>query len=281
MSNHNDLMRCYFTNGVRSIHVLLVCILTLMTAGCGVFNPAFINLIDVSGTGQFQSINNAPGHVVLAIINNTTIDERLLDFLDGKLNLTDAEKIALKPRIRMRLRITFIDGNFQIIEFITGSPDLVDPDFDAQAFPDLNQNDLNNAVVLCDVAAIQLEPNSIIEVFIPVALTSFELIESNNQTGAVITTFQPRGRIVPQFQNLMVDDLGPDDNVMLQRNIGIRDVLSPVTNLLCGSVVTVVINGVLSVPFLDVVSSSPSFDIGDEETIARIGGRYEFRLSVQ
>lgn len=263
------------------MRVLLVSMLSLMTAGCGVFNPAFLNLIDTSGTGQFQSVSNAPGHVVLAIINNATIDGRLLAHLLGKLpEKTEAEKLAIKPRIRMRLRVTFIDGNFQTIEFITGSPDLVDPAFDAQAFPDLNQNDLSNAVVLCDVASVQLEPNSVIEVFIPVELTSFELVETANQVGGVTTEFQPRGRIVPQFRDLLVDDLDPD-NITIQRNIGIRDVLSPVTNLLCGSVVTVVINGALSVPFLDGVSDSPSFDLGDEGTVARIGGRYEFRLSVQ
>ena len=272
---------CFNRNGVRLMRVLIVSMLSLMTAGCGVFNPAFLNLIDISGTGQFQSINNAPGHVVLAVINNTTIEERLLDFLEGKLTLTNAEKLALKPRIRMRLRITFTDGNFQTIEFITGSPDLVDPDFDAQAFPDLNQNDLNNAVVSCDVANIIQEPNSIIEVFVPVELTAFELVETANQVGGVTTEFQPRGRIVPQFQNLLVDDLGPDDNVVLQRNIGIRDVLNPAPTVFCGSVVTIVITGVLSVPFLDGVSDSPSYDLADEDTVASIGGRYEFRLTMR
>ena len=266
--------------GVRGLRVFMACMLTMTTGGCGAFNPAFLNLFDVSGTGQFITIDNAPGHVILTVINNATIDERLLDFLESKLTLSDVEKRNLNPRIRMRLRVTFIDGNFQTIEFITGSPNFVDPTFGAQAVPDLNQNDLSNAVVLCDVASVQLEPGSEIEVFIPVELQEFDRVEVINQAGGVFRFLQLRGSIQPQFRTLQRDDLDEDDNVILQRNIGVRDVLGPVTNLLCGSVVAVVINGVLSVPFLDGFSE-PSFDRGDPATTASIGGRYEFRISIQ
>lgn len=267
--------------GSKGLRMWIALMILLPAGGCGALNPAFLNLFDTTGTGQFISIDNAPGHVIIAVINNSSLDERLLDFLENKLTLSDAEKRNLKPRIRLRLRVTFIDGSFQTIEFITGSPNLVDPAFGDLALPDLNQNDLSNAIVLCDVASVQLEPRSSIEVFIPVELIQFDLVETNNDQGGIITTFQERSRLIPQFQNLAIDDLDDDGNVILQRNIGVRDVLSPVTNLLCGSVVAVVINGVLSVPFLDGVSNSPSFDQADESTVARVGGRYEFRLSIQ
>jgi hypothetical protein len=47
--------------------------------------------------------------------------------------------------------------------------------------------------------------------------------------------------------------------------------------------VAVVVDGVLSVPFLQGVpgNDAPSFDIDDEATVASIGGRFEFRVSVQ
>lgn len=268
----------------QCLHAWMTGAILLSTGGCGAFNPALLNLFDTSGTGQFITIDNAPGHVVLSIINNASIDERLLDYLDRiqALNSFNAlERSNLKPRIRLRLRVTFIDGNFQTIEFITGSANLVDPAFGGIALPDLNQNDLSNAVVLCDVASVALEPGSNIEVFMPVEITQYDLVETNDDQGGITTSFEPRGRIQPLFMNLQVDDLDEDGNVILPRNIGVRDVLSPVNNLLCGSVVAVVINGVVSVPFLEGQSDAPSVDQADEATVARIGGRYEFRLSVQ
>jgi hypothetical protein len=80
---------------------------------------------------------------------------------------------------------------------------------------------------------------------------------------------------------LQIDDVDEDGNVTLQRNIGRRDAPSPALNPLCGSVVAIVVDGVLSVPFLDEASSRPSYNVADNATAARIGGRYEFRVTVQ
>lgn len=253
----------------------------LALAGCGAFNPAFLNILDPSGSQGFQTVDNPPGYVVVTVVNNAEIDERLLDYLDTLTTFTEAEKRALRPRMRMRLRVTFVDGTFQTIEYITGSPNLIDPSFGAQSFPDLNQNDLSNAVVRCDVASVQVEPGTAIEVFVPVELTGYELVEISGQGGQVTSEFQPRQRTPPQFEALQTDDVDADGNITLQRNVGVRDVPSPVTGLSCGSVVAVVINGALSVPFLSGVSDAPSYDIGDERTVARIGGRYEFVVTVQ
>ena len=165
----------------------VVCAVSIL-AGCGAFNPAFVSLV---APGAAQTLDNAPGHVVIGFVNNAEVDERLLAFMEspegGNLDLTDAEKAELRPRMRLRIQITFTDGSVQTIDFITGSSNLVDPRFDALASPDLNQNDLGNVVVLCDVASVQLEPGSQIEVFIPVELTAFQLVETTTGGGALPT----------------------------------------------------------------------------------------------
>ncbi|UCC31380.1 MAG: hypothetical protein JSU86_03710 [Phycisphaerales bacterium] len=284
MISNNHRINGWTACGIRrAVLPLVMCGLGLWVAGCGSFNPAFVNLLDP--TGSLATIDRAPGHLVIGVVNNAEVDERLLAFLEsaegGNLVLTDAEKRLLRPRMRFRLRVTFTDGSFQTIEFIDGSRNLVDQNFDTQAFPDLNQNDLNSVVVLCDVASVELEPGTNIEVFIPVELTAFELVETTTPGGAISTSFEPRERIPPQFRALEIDETDADGNVLLQQNIGVRDVPSPTLDPICGSFIAVVVNGVLSVPFLDGVSNAPSYDRDDETTMASIGGRYEFLASVQ
>lgn len=228
------------------------------------------------------SLPNAPGHVVIVFSNQTDIDERLLTFLKPKLNLTDAQVRALRPRIRMRVRITYVDGTFQTVEFLEGSTNLVDPAFDAQSVPDLNQNDLNNTVVLCDVARVELEPRTNVEVYLPVEIIQYQLVESTGTGGDTVVTFEQRGALAPVFWPIQVDVVDEDGNVTLQRNVGVRDVPSPTPNVICGSVVVFTVQGTLAVPFLDVVSpDTPSVDQDDLATVSRIGGRYEFSVTVQ
>ena len=154
-----------------SMPVILAGILSASLAGCDAFNPAFINVIDPDS--DVSGISNVPGHVALTIVNNAEIDERLVDYLAPQLDLTEAEIRALRARLRLRVLVTFTDGTTQTLEFITGSSEFVDPDFDAQSVADLSENDLDTAVVLCDVLSIQPEPGSTIDVFIPVELTGF------------------------------------------------------------------------------------------------------------
>lgn len=257
--------------------------LVLLLAGCNAFNPAFLDLVNGNNGTSFATLPNAPGHVVITLVNRTTIDEQLLNYLSSRVDMSEDELRAQTPRIRMRLRVTYIDGSFQTIEFVTGSQSLIDPQFDATAFPDLNQNDLSNVVVLCDVANVTVEPGTTVEVFIPVALQQWELVETNNPNGGVDQEFQPRDQIPPQFRVLLVDEVDGDGNVTLRQNIGIRDVPSPIPNVVCGSVVALTVDGVLSVPFLATSPrpDEPSFDINDEQTIGGIGGRYEFIATVR
>jgi len=248
--------------------------------GCGVFNPAFVNLFETPGTDSLATIDNAPGHVIVAFVNNAEVDERLLTFLEspagGGLVLTDEEKRQLRPRVRFRVLITFVTGDQQEIEFVDGSTTFVQPGFNAQSEPDLNQNTQDNVVVVCDVAAINvMDP---IEVFIPVTFRVFDFVEP---TGLMPGFFRTVQTVPPQFEALEVDDVDQDLNTILQRNIGFRDSPAPVDNLQCGSVVTIVLTGVLSIPFFDLQGGVPGFDALNLISAASLGGRYEFRVSVR
>ena len=259
------------------VHAVLGAIV-LGLAGCDSLNPAFTSLVAPQAAAVYASVPNAPGYVVIALQNNVRIDGALLNFLRPQLDLSPAEENALRARIRMRLRITHSDGTFQTVEMISGSTNFVDPDFNAQSLPDLQRNTLTNVVVRCDVASVQLEPGTEVEVFIPVELENWELTEVN-VNGEVTIVPQRRGATPPQFRALQVDDLDEDGNVILQRNVDPRDVVTPTTNVVCGSVVPVIVDGVLSVPFFQ--PPNPSFDQDDESTEAGIGGRFQFRASAQ
>lgn len=263
----------------------LFCLVLAGAVGCGGFlNPAFVNLLDPEGVSALTTLPNAPGHVVVKFFNNAVVDERLLSFMEsangGNLTFTNAQRQDLRPRMRLRVRITFTDGSFQTLEFIDGSSELVDPSFDALALPDLNQNDFTTAVVRCDVASVNLEPNSSIEVFIPTELNVYNLVTQT--TGTVTSSlFVLNATLPPRFQLLQVDLVDADGNQTLRQNINIRDVPSPAINPLCGSVIAITADGVLAVPFLDGVDDSPSYDGNDLTTASSVGGRYEFSVTVQ
>jgi hypothetical protein len=233
------------------------------------------------GEGGSATIPNPPGHVIVAMVNNATFDERLVGYLAPLLNLSEEEIRRLKPRVRMRVVITFADGSTNTVEMISGSRSIIEPGFDENAFPDLNQNDLDNIVVNCDVASVTPEPGSPVEVFIPVELTGFQARETEDEGGQIITEFIETTTRPPQFEVLEVDDVDEDGNVILRRNVGVRDTVTPSVNVLCGSVIAITVSGSLSVPFLDGVSQSPSFDVDNEPQVAGIGGRFSFRTSVQ
>jgi hypothetical protein len=254
--------------------------LALAVAGCGALNSSFVDLLDPTGPGAFSTLENAPGHVIVAFVNNAEVDERLVTFLEsaagGNLMLTDAQKRALRPRVRFRAQIQFVDGQELLLEFVSGSQELVQPAFRDQLAVDLNKADVTNAVVVCDVAAVQIvEP---VEVFVPVELRTFQFVEP---TAGEPGFFRESGRLPPGFRVLQVDDVDENLGTVLQRNIGIRDRPAPVFNPQCGTVIAFVLDGVLSVPFRDDLGSVPGFDVVDVANAARVGGRYEFRVTLQ
>lgn len=259
---------------------LVFCGLTVLLCGCDALNPAFVSLFPSSNAASRESIPNAPGHVVVAFSNQTELDESLMNYLGPLMGLSDSEMQALVPRIRMRVRITYIDGSFEVVEFQSGSTNLVDPAFAAVSAPDLDEPAFTNFVATCDVASVQQEPGTNVEVFIPVQMTAFELVESTAPGGETVTEFQPRSTIDPQFRALGIDEVDEDGDLILQRNIGVRNTLSPVPNLICGSVVVITLEGTLAVPF-QINPDEPSFDQDDEVTVAQIGGRYKFIVILQ
>lgn len=259
---------------------------SLLGAGsCSAFNPAFVDVVAPGGAAS--TIDNAPGHVVIQFVNNAEVDERLIAYITsddgGDLDLTDLERRQLRPRVRLRVQVTFTDGSINIVEFVDGSARLVDQAFDVTALPDLNQNDFSNAVVLCDVARVEIAPQTDIDVFVPVPLVQYEIVEVVDANDIVVgVTAVAREVSAPQFRPLQVDQTDADGNVLVRRNIGVRDVPSPIPEPLCGSVVTIVMNGVLSVPFLDEFGIEvPSFDQNDDSSVGGIGGRYEFVVGVR
>lgn len=254
--------------------------LSLGIAGCGAFSSSFVSLFDPTGTSQGSTLDNPRGHVIVAFVNNAEVDERLLDYLEsaegGGLDLTEAEKRALRPRLRFRVRVTFADGQQAVIEFVDGSTQLVETNFNSQSEPDLNENDLNNFVAVCDVARVEvIEP---VEVFVPVELTQFQFVEP---TGTEQGFFRELGRTPPQFEALEVDDVDADLNTTLRRNVGLRDRPGPVDQPRCGAVVGIIVDGTLSVPFREDQGGVPGFDVADLPSAASVGGRYEFRVTVQ
>lgn len=265
---------------VRALQgTLLACVaLSLSCAGGNILSAAFVDLLDPSGASATVPLPS--GYVIIGFVNNAEVDERLVSYLETQgLTLTDQERADLRPRVRFRLLITFSNGNATSVEFVDGSSNLIDPDFSAAAFPDLNQNDLDNSVYLCHVARVELL--STIEVFMPVQLIGYQQRITVLPSGETQVDYVQNVVIDPHFEALEVDDVDEDQNIVLERNIGIRDVLAPVNNPGCGAVVGVVMTGTLSAPFLANVDDNPSYDVGDEATVARIGGRYEFSISVR
>ena len=270
--------------GQRARRVALLALVPLLgLTTCDAFNPGFVALLDTGGT--LATVPNAPGHVVETFVNNAEVDERLIAFLEsaqgGSLTLTPVERRALRPRVRVPVLITFTDGTRQSFEFVSGTTSLVEAGFDAESEPDLNENNLDNVVVICDVANVEVDPGNPISVFVPVEITAWQRTEIENDAGGTDVIFDPVDTDPPQFRVLQVDLLTAEGEVDTRRNVGVRDVPSPVDNPFCGSVIAITLNGVLSVPFLEGVDDTPSYDVGDIEQEAGIGGRYEFIVSVQ
>jgi len=250
---------------------------------CDALNPAFVSLIAPGEANTFTTLDPAPGHLVIAFVNNAEVDEQLISYLEGPggLSLTDAERRAVRPRIRARVQVTFLNGEQTQFELVDGTQNLIDQRFAAQSVPDLNQNDLDNAVVLCNVSRVELQLNTL-EVFIPTQLEIWELVDVISGQGVTTSSFRLRGQTPPAFRQLQMDTVDEDGNTILLRNIGIRDVPAPVIGPNCGTVVTITMNGTLAVPFLTgpgVEGNNPSYDRDDPQSEASIGGRFEFIVS--
>lgn len=262
-------MRTRIGSVVAPARLVACVLLPVWLAGCGALNPAFVDVLDP--TGSSASIAVAPGHVVIAFSNNATIDERIISYLEsddgGNLVLTNAEKRSLRPLIRFRVLVTYTDGSRQIIEFLSGSR-IVEPFYAGIAARDLDVPDLTNVVALCDVARVEFLPGAPIEVYVPTIIARFRFVAPTDQQESF---FRLESTLAPQFTSLTVD------TPVLFGNIAFRDQPAALDGPQCGSVVTIVVEGSLTVPFL-AGTTFPSYDIEDEETEAQIGGRYKFTV---
>ena len=191
---------------------LAVGLLTAFLGGCSAFNPAFVDLIAPGEANTFVTLDPAPGHVVIAFVNNAVMGEQLIGYLDGPggMNFTDEERRNLRPRIRARVRVTFVDGAQAAFEFIEGTRDVIDQRQTAFSVPDLSANDHNNAVVLCNVAVVEFLQGSV-EVFMPVRLDVYELVDVNAGIGQINSEFRLREQLPPVFRPLQVDDTSPNE----------------------------------------------------------------------
>ena len=277
---------------------LFVALALAAQSGCStgslgsILNPGFVDLIDPGGVAGLDTVGASQGHVALAFFNNTEVDEALLSYLEsaegGSLQLTPAERNALRARVKFRMDVVFSNGNETSFEFIAGSSNLVEPAFDSLSVADLTRNDLDNGVVLCDVASVRLRRASFIDVFIPVEVTEYR--SRDVLTGNLTTTVCELQRtIAPQFRQLQLDtfDNLEDLNITLRANIDPNFFSDTIIDPPCGSVVTITMSGVLAVPFLTRATFEqctfpfPSYLDTDIEALAGIGGRFEFNVSVQ
>lgn len=271
-----------------------------LSGGCSsLFNQSFINLIaepvpDASGVVPNITIDNAPGHVVVVFINNTRFDQRLINYLSSI--GVDTSDENLRPRVRVRTDIRYANGNTATLEFIDGS-DIIQASVvtgeGTQTNPnpprDLTENDLTNVVAICDVSIVQPgggidSGETSVEVFVPAFQKVITVTESDVVGGGVtIVLRELESTIPPQFVPLQPDDVDANNNVTVSRNLDIRDVPVPATNLLCGTVVGFTLSGTLELPFVqdELGAFVPGYLDTDATAEAAVPGRFDFTTTVR
>ena len=262
----------------------------LWGAGCSALNPAFVDtlaFVDQDSIIASSTLENAPGHIPVMLVNNTIFSSELLAFLEREQPGSIPDDPDLRPRLRFRVTVMFTDGNSTTFEFVDGSqlvqgdPIVGDPDFDLGTLilpSDLTENALTNAVVLCDVALVTID--GLIEMFVPVNLKEIQVEDAGQGTEP---TRQLATITLPQFVPLLVDEVDANGTVVTLRNFGVRDIPAPATNLLCGTVVAIVLNGTLTVPFVvdengETVPGFLDTDVGSQTSIP---GRFDLELTLQ
>lgn len=275
-------------------------------AGCSsaLFSSEFVNIFDADGTGTVGSVNNATGHVPVIFVNRLQYSPALTAFLS---TLNEERRLSgvpegttdfasVRPRVRLRVRITFENGNVVEHEFIDGDGvfEFEPRDEDADdlgipiipADPNLTENTLSRVVGLCNVARVEIIGN--VQVFVPVIVRTIQVVvgDFSQQTRTLVTTDNP------QFRPILPDEVDENLNVTLLRNFGVREAPAPAESLTCGSMVGIVVSGVLSVPFTipednpeDVFIAErdevPGFVDTDIPAQVSVPGRYEFLVTVR
>ncbi|NOX57442.1 MAG: hypothetical protein GXP29_01120 [Planctomycetes bacterium] len=280
-------LKCVSSAG-RVFGCWALAITLLVTTGCaGVFNPSFLSLVtnpmpDANGVVSDVSLPNAPGHVPIFLINNTRFDTALLDYMQG-IGI-DTSDPNLRPRVRLRTTINYINGSSNTIEFLEGSAIVQGSVLTAQGLQEnplvplqLTENTLTSVVAICNVASIQ--PDVSIEVFVPVFLKVIGF-ESTNVLFNVRTLNET---IPPRFTVLERDIVDDNFNVTTQQNFDLRDVPVPVDGVQCGSVAAFILTGTLRVPFVvdELGQTAPGWLDVDAAAEASNPGRFEFQTTVR
>jgi hypothetical protein len=268
---------------------------SLSAAGCSALTPQAVAVIfpaDVAATLVDDTLDNPPGHVVLIFINNTRFDGNTRQYLQDQgvdVEATDA------PRVRFRVNVSFSTGTSNAFEFVNGS-DAIDTviEFEDEEGniivrevsvpPDLIENDLENFVVICDVAGVDpvtpfTSSTSPIDMFVPTFLKEITVVRSEfGITQRELVTTVP-----PGFVPLLVDEVDETGAITLQRNFGTRDIPGFPNQLFCGAVVTFVLSGDLTLPFVvdETDTSVPGYLDTDVNAQAAIPGRFRLTVDVR
>jgi hypothetical protein len=280
--------------------------LTVGGLGCStaMFNDEFVELFDAEGTGQFASVDNATGHVPVIFVNRLQYSPQLVTYLEA---LNEERRLSgvpdtvtdlstLRPRVRMRVTVAFENGEIAEYEFIDGDgvfeielreeeeEDLGIPITPVD--PNLTANTLSRLVCACDVLAVTilLDP----QVFVPVNVRTIrvEVGDLAQQTRTLVVTD------TPQFRPILPDEVDENLNTTLARNYGVREAPAPAIDITCGSMVGIVLSGVVSIPFTRPEDNPedefiaqrdrvPGFVDTDIPAEASIPGRFEFLISVR
>jgi hypothetical protein len=256
----------------------------LASVGCNsdvarsALNPAVVDLL---GEGIAGAPIGPPssGHVVVAFRNDTVFDEQLLRFMVNEgLDPALLDGPDVRPRVAVRVRITFRNDETLDVEFIDGSSTIIDSTVDVANFPDLTRGEQDNLVVQCDVARVEML--ALPRVFVPVAFEDLA-IDPGDANAAPFTRLV--NRVAPQFELLQIDDVDNDGNTILQQNLDIRDVPGPAIAPNCGSVVTITLSGILRLPFAVNATNALVPAVFDTEVNQRatIPGRYRITVAIR
>jgi hypothetical protein len=293
-SNPNRIVAACSGRLTGSVFVMAACGLLAAGSGCSsLFNQSFINLVaqpvpDASGRVPGITLDNAPGHVVVVFINNTRFDQNLLDFFNSI--GVDTSDEDLRPRVRVRVDIRYVNNNTTTFEFLDGASIVQNSVLTAEGLQvnpvvprDLIENDLTNMVTVCDVSIVQPgggieSAQSSIEVFVPAFLKEIEVVVTD-----LVVRRELNDVIPPRFVPLQTDDVDDNFNVILARNFDIRDIPVPATNLLCGTVVGFTLSGTLRLPFVqdELGAFVPGYLDTATAVQAEIPGRYDFSTTVR
>jgi hypothetical protein len=251
--------------------------------GCAdIFSSSFLNLVlpqpipNPDGTVPSIRLDNAPGHVAVLFVNNTTFDNRVLDYIESTGTVL-GDRSRLRPRVRARFRIVYANDTESTIEFIDGDAVIESTDpvgAGVNVPPELLAFELHNVVGVCDISRI--EPVQV-EIFLPTSLVTVRIEQADE---VIVREIEQIDR--PGFVLLEADTVDPSNNTVLLQNFDIREAPVLVNGVQCGAVVGFTVEGTLELPFVAVGGVTvPGFLDTDEASQAAVPGRFAFRTNLR